>query len=81
MSNHSFVTELELTTRLGVVTDVIVTEEIVNIPTNSEIRRIATETIKQFVRDIALRDRKLDKAAEQAKSAAKEAARQLTLAV
>ena len=75
MARHTFVKEVEYSTgRLGWVTDVSVSEETVNIPTNSEIKRVVAESVEQIVHDISLRDRKLDKAAEQAAAAAKDAA-------
>jgi hypothetical protein len=41
MAKHTFLTELELTKRLGVVTDVEYDDETVDIPTKGEIREIA----------------------------------------
>ena len=74
MARHTFVKKVELNTKLGLVTGWSVSEEPVNIPTNSEIKRVAAESVERLVHDISLRDRKLAKVAKQAATAAKDAA-------
>ncbi len=75
MDRHTFVKKVKCTKNLfGLVTGVSASSEPVNIPTNSEIKRVAAESVEQLVHDISLRDRKLAKVAKQAATAAKNAA-------
>jgi hypothetical protein len=73
MARHTFVTGIEVH-GYGVLTGVDYFDETIDVPSKSDIRNLISEETGQISHDIDLQNRKLAKAVEQAKAAAKDAA-------
>lgn len=71
MAEHTFLTELELTKRLGVVTDVEYDDDTVDIPTRNEIREIAKAAMSSEMKKVL---KTAEAATEKAKAATADAA-------
>ena len=70
MARHTFVTELELTKRFGAVTDVEYYDDMVDIPSKSEIREIVKTAMSSELKEVA---QSVEVATKTAKAAAMDA--------
>ena len=78
MAQHTFITDIDFTKfklfGYGVLTDWEYYNETIDVPSKSDIRKLIAKETGQISHDIGLQNRKLAKAVEQAKAAAKDAA-------